>query len=222
MSKLLKRSILPIFVAFALLISTASSAFASSLPKSEAEMEGTILSLSGSSLSITPKKGGSALTVTVDAAARIRRNSKTVPLSDLQVGDKVNVKYDKATLIATKVDAKSISTQGSSSSSKKVFELKGVIASVSGNSITITPKKGGAVVTIMVDSTSKIKRNGKTVTVSSLLAGDKIELKYSGATMIASRIEAKGAKLNSNSNSNTNTSNDDNSNPSNDNSNTSP
>jgi hypothetical protein len=222
MSKKLLHSITVMFVAFALLFTTTSQAFASSNSKSEGEVEGTISAVSASSISVTPKKGGADVTVNVDAATRIRRDGKVVLISVLQMGDKVSVKYNKTTMLASRVDAKAKKTSdNSNSSSNKNGEVNGVISSVGAGTVTITPKKGGAAITISVDGTTRIKRNGKTVDAGGLQAGDKVEVKYNKTTMLASKIEAKGVKINGNSNTNSNSnSSDDNSNSSNSNSNT--
>ncbi|MBK7455637.1 MAG: hypothetical protein IPJ46_18500 [Anaerolineales bacterium] len=220
MSKKLFQSITVMFIAFVLFFTTTSHAFASGNSKSEGEVEGSISAVSSASLTITPKKGGANLTVTVDAATRIKRNGKTVLLADLQTGDKVNVKYDKKSFLAMKVDAKAKTTSGNSNSSSK-GEVKGGIASVGSGSLTITPKNGGAPITVTIDGTTRVKRNGKTVSAADLQAGDKVEVKYNKMTMLASKIEAKGVKTDGNSNTNSNNnSSDDNSNSNSSNGNT--
>ena len=114
MSKKLLHSITVMFVAFALLFTTTNQAFASSNSKSEGEVEGTISAVGASSISVTPKKGGGDVTVNVDAATRLRRDGKNVLISVLQTGDKVSVKYNKTTMLASKIEAKGVKINGNS------------------------------------------------------------------------------------------------------------
>lgn len=164
------------------LLTAPSPAFASG-GGNYAELKGTIAAVdtSASTVTITPKKGGSDVTLTVDANTLIKRNSQPATLADLQIGDKVEAKYDPATMLAFKLKAKF-----------KVSELKGIIAAVdtSASTVTITPKKGGADVTLNVDANTLIKRNGP-ATLADLQAGDKVEAKYDPAAMLAIKIEAK-------------------------------
>ena len=224
MSKKLVNFITVMFVAFALLITTASPAFASSNAKSEAEVEGSISSVGSGFISVAPKKGGAAITVSVDGSTRIKRDGKNVAVTDLQAGDRVSVKYNKTTMLALRIDAKAKKpSSNSNSSSNKTGEVSGVVSSTGLGTITIT-KRGGSSVTITVDGSTRIKRNGKNVGAADIQSGDKVEVKYNKTTMLASKIEAKGVKTNSNSNSNANSnsnsnSSDDNSNSSDDDSN---
>ena len=219
MSKKLINFITVMFVAFALLITTASPAFASSNAKSEAEVEGSISSVGSGSISVAPKKGGAAITVSVDGSTRIKRDGKNVAVTDLQAGDRVSVKYNKTTMLALRIDAKAKKpSSNSNSSSNKTGEVSGVVSSTGLGTITIT-KRGGSSVTITVDGSTRIKRNGKNVGAADIQSGDKVEVKYNKTTMLASKVEAKGVKTNSNSNSNTNSNSNSNSNSSDDDSN---
>jgi cold shock CspA family protein/phage terminase large subunit-like protein len=177
---------LPVFFVIALVvfsILTAPSAALASSGGQYAELKGTLAAVdtSASTVTITPKKGGSDVTLTVDANTLIKRNSRTATLADLQVGDKVEAKYDPATMLAFKIKAKF-----------KVSELKGIIVAVdtSASTVTITPKKGGTDVTLNVDANTSIKRKGP-ATLADLQIGDKIEAKYDPAAMLAIKIEAK-------------------------------
>ncbi|MBI5942958.1 MAG: hypothetical protein HY864_01205 [Chloroflexi bacterium] len=177
-----------IFVIFGMLSATSTALADSGGSSSKGEVSGTISAVGASSLTITPKKGGADVTVTVDASTRIKRNGKTALLSDFQVGEKVEAKYDKTSMLASKVEAKTRS--GGSNSNG---ELKGTISAVGAGSLTITPKKGGADVTITVDASTRIKRGGKTALLTDLQVGDKVEAKYNKTTMLASKVEAKSA-----------------------------
>ncbi|AXA36623.1 MAG: hypothetical protein D6691_05020 [Candidatus Hydrogenedentota bacterium] len=157
-----------------------------------AEVEGTIsgLDLGLNSVTITPKSGGAPVTLLVDSTTSITRNEMAATLSDLQVGDKCEAKYDPVTGVALKIKAKSATPP---SPAPGLAKVEGTISGVDLglNSVTITPKRGGAPVTLLVDSTTSIKRNGRQATLADLQVGDKAEAKYVSTTLIAVKIEAK-------------------------------
>lgn len=159
----------------------ASKIEAKSMPTSR-EIEGYIAAVGANTLTITPKKGGADVTVNVDATTVITRSGKPALLTELLVGDKVEAKYDKTTLLASKIKAKAKPVKA---------EVEGMIAAVGADSLTITPRKGGADVTVLVDATTRITRGGKTALLTDLLVGEKVEAKYNTTTMIASKIEDK-------------------------------
>lgn len=59
-----------------------------------------------------------------------------------------------------KVDAKAKTTSGNSNSSSK-GEVKGGIASVGSGGLTITPKNGGAPITVTIDGTTASSEMGR-------------------------------------------------------------
>lgn len=148
-----------------------------------AKAKGTIAAVdtAASTLTITPKNGGADVTLNVDASTFIKRNGQPATLADLQTGDKVEAKYDSATMLAFRVKAEF-----------KAGKVKGMIAAVdtAASTVTITPRKGGADVTLNVDANTVIKRKGP-ATLADLQVGDKIEAKYDPATMLALKIEAE-------------------------------
>lgn len=77
MSKKLFQSITVMFIAFVLFFTTTSHAFASGNSKSEGEVEGSISAVSSASLTVTPKKGGANLTVTVDDAHQAKWQNRS-------------------------------------------------------------------------------------------------------------------------------------------------
>ncbi|MCX6068828.1 MAG: hypothetical protein NT121_24280, partial [Chloroflexi bacterium] len=58
-------------------------------------------------------------------------------------------------------------------------------------SLTVTPYRGGASVTLTVNASTYITRRGVSVTLASLLVGDRVEAKYLAGTMLASKVEVK-------------------------------
>lgn len=157
-----------------------------------AELKGTISAVDvvSSSVTVAASNGGAPVTVVVDSTTYIKRNERPATLSDLQVGDRAEVKYDPTTMLAVKIEAKSPTVPPPVPGLAKV---EGTISGVDlvGSSVTITPKRGGAPVTLVVDTNTYIKRNGTPATLADLQLGDKAEAKYDPLTMVAVKIEAK-------------------------------
>ena len=189
MSKKLFNFFTTMFVIFGMLATTSSALADSNKGGSKGEVSGTISAVGAGSLTITPKKGGAAITVTVDASTRIRRGGKTAMLSDLLVGERVEAKYDKTSFIASRIEDKA---KVAKSDSKK-GEIKGAISAITlgTGTVTITPSKGGADVVLMIDSSTRFERGVLHITLADLVVGDKVEAKFNPTTMLASKIETK-------------------------------
>jgi phage terminase large subunit-like protein/Ni,Fe-hydrogenase maturation factor len=136
----------------------------------------------GSTLTVTPKTGGPDVVLKVDSSTGIKRNGKTATLADLQLGDRVEARYNPVTMLATKIFAR-----------LNLVGLSGVISAIDpiGSTLTVTPKGGGADVVLKVDSATIIKRNGKTATLADLQLGDRVEARYNPVTMLAANISAR-------------------------------
>jgi len=131
-------------------------------------------------ITITPKSGADVVS-TMDSGTIIRRNTRLVTLADLQVGDKVDARYDPATLIASKVFAWF-----------KARNVMGTIAAVDTTASTVTIKRkfGRTEVIVNVNSSTWIKRNGHKAALADLTVGDIVDAWYDPATMIASKVFA--------------------------------
>jgi hypothetical protein len=168
----------------------AKSAMVVPPPTGLAKVEGTLTAVGGSSVTIAPEKGGPEVTLTVDASTIIQRNKMPAALADLQVGDKVEAKYDPTTMIAIKIEAKS--AMATPPPSPGLAKVEGRLTAVNGSSVTIAPKKGGAAITLSVDASTVIERDHMPITLADLRVGDKVEAKYDPATMVATKIEVEG------------------------------
>ena len=148
------------------------------------EIEGAISAVdtTANTVTITPKKGGADVVLKVDTATVIKRNGKAAALADLKVGDLIQAVYDPATMLAVKIDAEA-----------NLVEIEGAISAVdtTANTVTITPKKGGADVVLKVDTATVIKRNGKAAALADLQLGDLVQAVYDQATLLAVKIDAK-------------------------------
>ncbi len=187
MSKKLFNFFTTMFVIFGMLATTSSALADSNKGGSNGEVSGTISAVDAVSLTITSKKGGAAITVTVDASTRIRRGGKMAILTDLLVGERVEVKYNKTSLIASRIEDK---VKVAKSNSKN-GETKGVISGITLGTVSITPSNGGADVVLMIDSSTRFERGSLHIALADLVVGDKVEAKFNPTTMLASKVETK-------------------------------
>jgi hypothetical protein len=164
-----------------------SATMIASLVKSETEdgeLKGTIAAVDtvAKTVTILPQLGGANVVINIGPSTVILRNLAPATLADLLVGDKVETKYDLATMTASLVKTE-----------MENGELKGTISAVNtvANTVTITPKLGGADVVINIAPSTVILRNLAPATLANLVVGDKIEVKYNTATMIASLVKAE-------------------------------
>ena len=185
MPKKLLTLVTSILVVFGML-SAAPAALADSHGGSKGEVNGSISIVGASTLTITPRAGGTDVVLNVDAGTSIRRDGAPVLLSGLLVGDKVEAKYDKTTMIAGRIEAKSPPVN---------LEVEGLIAALGASDLTISPKHGGANITVNVDATTTITRSGKPALLTELLVGDKVDAKYNKTSMLALTIKAKAQPL---------------------------
>jgi len=148
------------------------------------EIHGTIeaVDAAASTLTVASEEGGNSVTLTADANTVITRNHVTATLADLMVGDKVEARYDSATMLASKIDAES-----------EDGEMHGTVSAVdtAANTVTITPEGGGEDVVLTVSESTVIKRDDTVITLADLVVGDLVEAKYDTVTMIASKIEVE-------------------------------
>ena len=152
---------------------------------SQYEIHGTVeaVDTAASTLTVASEEGGTSVVLNVDANTVITRNGAAVSLADLLVGDKVEAKYDSATMLASKIEAEA-----------EDGEVHGTIAAVdtAASTVTITPNDGSADLVLNVTESTVIKRDDAVVTLADLVVGDPVEAKYDTASMVASKIEVEG------------------------------
>ena len=144
------------------------------------ELKGLVVAVDAAAGTLTVQSNGVDTVITVDATTYIRRNSRIATLAELQLGDKVEAKYNSLAMIASEIEAK-----------LNYAEAKGFVAAVDTVAGTVTIRTSSADVVLTVDSATYIKRDRAVITLAGLVIGDKVEAKYNAVTMIASKIEAK-------------------------------
>jgi hypothetical protein len=146
------------------------------------DIHGTVeaVDTTANTITIASEEGGDSVTLNVDASTVIERNGATATLADLLVGDKVEAKYNSATMLASLIKTE-----------VEDGEFKGTIAAVdaTASTVTITPEAGGANVVLNVVASTVIISNDTVIALTDLQVGDKVQAEYDSVTMIASKIE---------------------------------
>jgi hypothetical protein len=147
-----------------------------------AHVEGTVGAVDGGAgtITINPRDGGAAVSLTTSSSTRITRNGAAATLADLKAGDRVAAEYDPTTKIATRIEAESETEHEPS-------EVEGQVTAVSATSITIAPHSGDPV-TLTLDASTVIFLNGHRAAAADLKVGDRAEAVYDATTKIAARI----------------------------------
>jgi hypothetical protein len=153
--------------------------------KKQLKAKGTIVAIDlvASTVTVHDNKSDTDVAVTVDESTRIHKNNdEHASIEDLAVGDKADARYNKDTLVAKRIQAKS----------PKPAKVHGTITAIDlgAQSVTIQPKEGDAV-TVLVTETTKIERNEEEATLADLVVGDHANAKYDALTFQAVKISAE-------------------------------
>lgn len=154
---------------------------------------GTVSAISGTTITVTAKQGPNATTTatyTVDATnAKITKNNAAGTISSISVGDTISV---QGTISGTNVTATVINDGVMANRGQGIF---GTVATVSGNTLTVTGKQGFGQntdsTTFTVDaSNAKITKDNAAGTIASILVGDTVSVQgtISGTNVVATTI----------------------------------
>lgn len=159
---------------------------------------GTVSAINGTTITVTNKGWGANATATtyaVDAStATVSKNGATSSLSNVVVGDTVMIvgKVSGTNVAATAIND---GVLGRGMMGDKAGRgVMGTVASVSGNTITVTQKAGPqstTSTTYTVDATNaKIDKSGATGTISSIAVGDTVMVEgtVTGTNVVATTI----------------------------------
>jgi Predicted alternative 3-dehydroquinate synthase len=131
------------------------------------DVKGTLKAAASNNSITVVKSDKSESTLTVDSSAIIYRDNKTVTLADLKAGDEVLVRTINGKVIfiqVTKLAADTVT----------LLDVTGTLkAAASGNSIVVV-KSDKTESTVTLDSSVVIYRDGKTVAIADLKAGDEV------------------------------------------------
>jgi hypothetical protein len=159
---------------------------------------GTVSAINGNTLTVTSKGFGqnvTATTYTVDATnATVTKNDATSSVSGIVVGDNVSV---QGTVSGTNVTATSIrdGMMGQGGITGQKPGIFGTVASISGNTLTITskmgPSDGTTSTTYTVDATNAtVTKAGVNSSVSNISVGDTVMVAgtVNGTSVVATTI----------------------------------
>ncbi len=160
-------------------------------PAGNANLEGTISSVSGSTLNVA--SWGGTWSVDTSSAKLVRRFGGTSSLSEFQTGDSVAVTGTALTsgwvITAKQVRDNSIQVKNAA--------FSGTISNLSGSSFTLTTTSRGAV-SVTVNSDAKVYVDGKVSSVSALANGMRATISgvwdRNQSTVNASRVSARSVK----------------------------
>ena len=152
----------------------------------EGELKGTIVEVSGSTLTIETE-GGRRLNLIVGDGTRIELEDEDFPgtLADLQVGEEIKVKFDQATMRATRVEVKEPKEDRSGSDA----EIEGRIVSIEGQAVTVENENGRRRTLTVADDTRIRLDDDATGTLGDLQVGLDVKVKFDPNTLVATRVE---------------------------------
>ena len=152
-------------------------AFKINAEEEEAEIEGVVVEVSGDEVTIETERGRK-LTLVVGDRTRIELEEDFPgTLSDLQVGTKVEAKFDPFTRTAFKIEVE-----------EDEVEIEGVIVGIEGNAITIETESGGMRTLNVTDNTRIKLENDLSGSLLDLVAGTEIKAKIDQGTDTATAL----------------------------------
>ncbi|MEA2162326.1 MAG: hypothetical protein QOK37_453 [Thermoanaerobaculia bacterium] len=150
------------------------------------EVEGTITAASTSSITVHEANGADViLMLTVNTI--IRKGDTAITAADLRVGDRVEA---AAIAQGTVNTALTIHVEVAKAESAS---LSGTVSAISGSQLTVHTEHGD--VTVKTDSSTIIRKQGKTIAVSDIRTGDGVSCSGTVAadsTLLAKQIEVHG------------------------------
>jgi Cu/Ag efflux protein CusF len=161
----------------------------------ESELKGTIaaVDVQAMTVTITPKVGGPDVTINVTADTLIEVDGEfesdseggqtggPATINDLVVGLLVEAVYDPVTLNAFRIEAEH---------EEEEAVAEGPITAIDAVPGTVTVDCCGTPVTLIVNASTKIRRDDEPATLSDLQIGDEVHAEYNTVTMIAKEIRA--------------------------------
>jgi hypothetical protein len=183
-------------------VSADASAVLVRLQKSEAsvivtgqnkrEIEGLILAISSSSITVDDASTHGPVTATISSSTVIRKGNRTLSASDLKVGDRVHVKAGvnaDGSLAAFEIKLQQ-SGGDDNSDGGQTKELEGLILEVSASSITVNNASTHGPVTAAITGSTVIRKGNTRLTAANLKPGDRVHVKTTGSAgaLVATEI----------------------------------
>ena len=140
--------------------------------------------LRAGTVTIAARDGG--VTLKVDGRTQITRNGEAARLSDLQITDKAQARYDSETLIARRIDARG-------GEDVRFERVEGAVAAVDeqAGTLSISPVSDGGSLLLNVTDKTYVTLDGRETRLSELASGFGAGVMYSTDTMEAVRVQAE-------------------------------
>jgi len=150
----------------------------------EAEIEGTVVEISETAVTIETE-GGRRLTLVVDGRTRVELDDY-IPgtVADLQVGTEVEAEFDPLTKRAFKFEVEEANYSGQGTA-----EIEGVIVSIVGEEITVETQGGLTRTLTVTDGTRITLEDDLAGTLANLQTGAEVEVEFDPNTSAALEIE---------------------------------
>lgn len=148
----------------------------------ESEVEGTITAVdtTANTVTVQSEEDGSEVTVNVTAETEIEVDDQDATIADLQAGMEAEAEYDPTTMDAFSIEAE-----------VEEAEIEGTIMAIDLTASSVTIQDGdGNSVTVIVDASTQIERDGESAFIEDLAVGDAANAKYDPVTFIAFSIKA--------------------------------
>lgn len=151
------------------------------------EVEGTVAAVDtgANTVTITPKGGGSDITLNVTTETEIEVNGEPATIADITVGQSIKAEYDPSTLNAFEIKVGDDDGGGHEDE-----HVEGTVAAVDtdANTVTITPNEG-ADITLNVTEETKIEVNDESATLADVQVGEPVRAEYEVATLNAKELK---------------------------------
>jgi Cu/Ag efflux protein CusF len=151
------------------------------------EANGVVSSVGASSLVVHTEHGADT-TVQVNASTKITKHDKTIAFTDIKVGDRVEAegtRVDDHTITAVAINVQDPADQRG--------EANGVVASVGASSLVVHAEHG-ADTTVQVNASTKITKQGKTISFTDIKVGDHVYAegtRVDDHTILAAKIQVE-------------------------------
>lgn len=139
------------------------------------KVEGVVTSITGSLLKVRAEHGEVVVLLSADTV--IRRHDQVVPLSTLQVGDKVEVKGRRNADGSFQAVAIQIQEREEDHSSDESVKIEGSITTVTSSSITVLTTSNTTSVTLAITSETLIRKDDHPLTATDLKVGQRVEIR---------------------------------------------
>jgi hypothetical protein len=166
-----------------------------SVPAVQLQIEGTVVTATADSLTVHSSHGED-VTVKLTDTTVIRHGQTPIAAADLKTGDRVHVKANVSgdTKTATEVIVQNEGEDDGSEDGGTTMTANGTVKSVGTDSLVVSTVPKGDV-TVQVDASTDIKKQGDHITLAGIHAGDEVNTmgtKVDDHTLKARQIEVRG------------------------------